>query len=141
MDFSEAERNGFIDAFVSCWTRRPNDNRGNEDLMNAAGRILRGCKEHFRSGVTRISRINGVIPPTSHDVFVQRALALVSEPTQAEFLNKAQLIIRDFPETTSWLAWWLRPAHAATIFESQKVMDTRIWEAIPDTTKPEEAMH
>jgi hypothetical protein len=62
MDFSDAEYNGFIDAFISFWIQRLDDNRNEDDLRKNAQHILRGCKEHFRSGVTRLSRINGVIP-------------------------------------------------------------------------------
>lgn len=141
MDFSEAERNGFIKAFISFWLRRPNNARTEDELRVAAQKVLRGCREHFRAGVTRLSRINAVIPPQQSDVFVQRAVALVSLPTQAEFIERAQLIIRDFPLIGPWLAWWLRPAHASMLFESQKVMDSCLWESIPETTNAEEAMH
>jgi hypothetical protein len=141
MDFSDAERNGFINAFISFWLRRSDNNRTEDDLRKDAQHILRGCKEHFRSGVTRLSRINGVIPSAHREIFVQRALALVSVPTHVEFLDYARLIIRDFPETATWLAWWLRPGHATMLFESQKTMEARIWESIPETTNAEEAMH
>jgi len=141
MDFSDAERNAFINAFISFWIRRPDDNRNEDDLRKNAQHILRGCKEHFRSGVTRLSRINGIIPPEHREIFIQRASALVSVPTHMEFVEYARLIIRDFPATATWLAWWLRPAHATMLFESQKTMDAQIWDSIPDTNNAEEAMH
>jgi hypothetical protein len=141
MDFSDAERNAFINAFISFWIQRPDDNRNENDLRKNAQHILRGCKEHFRSGVTRLSRINGVIPPEHREIFIQRASALVSVPTHMEFVEYARLIIRDFPATATWLAWWLRPAHATMLFESQKTMDAQIWDSIPDTNNAEEAMH
>jgi len=141
MDFSDAECTGFINAFISFWTRIPENNRDEDSLRDAAQRILCGCKEHFCSGVTRLSRINGVIPPGSREVFIERALALVSVPTHDEFIKFAHLIIRDFPETGTWLAWWLRPAHASMLFTSQTLMEPDIWESIPETTNAEEAMH
>ena len=58
-----------------------------------------------------------------------------------QFVEYARLIIRDFPATATWLAWWLRPAHATMLFESRKTMDAQIWESIPDTNNAEEAMH
>jgi hypothetical protein len=61
MDFSEAERGGFIEAFVAFWNRREENKRTDSQLRQDAGRILKGCKEHFQAGVTRISRIGGVI--------------------------------------------------------------------------------
>ena len=41
MDFSEAERSGFIAAFIDFWTLR-SDSRTHEELSAAAGRVL-GC--------------------------------------------------------------------------------------------------
>lgn len=141
MDFSEAERGGFIEALVSFWCRRSDNERTEAQLRHDAGRILRGCKEHFRSGVTRISRIGGVIPVEQRGSFVQQAIGLLSSPTTADFHQQARQIIQEFPKTAGWLEWWLRPAHASILFESQRVMDIAIWDSIPDTTNAEEAMH
>jgi len=143
MDFSEAERNGFINAFILFWVQYPHATnlRTEEELRTAAQKLLRGCKEHFRAGVTRLSRINAVVPPEQSDVFVQRAVALVSTSGHDEFTERARLIVRDYPKTLHWLAWWLRPAHASMLFESQRIMDIDIWESIPETTNAEEAMH
>jgi hypothetical protein len=40
MDFSEAERNGFIEAFITFWSNRADDDRSEEDLRDAASYIL-----------------------------------------------------------------------------------------------------
>jgi hypothetical protein len=141
MDFSEAEQNGFINAFVSFWLGKTEDDRRESDLREAARKVLRGCKEHFHAGVTYLSRINSVIPPEMQGIFVDRAQALVTAPTHVAFTEYARLIIRDFPETASWLAWWLCPAHASMLFESQKLMHPTIWQSIPETTNAEEVMH
>jgi hypothetical protein len=141
MDFSEAERGGFIEAFISFLSRRYDNKRTDAQLRVDAGRILRGCKEHFRSGVTRISRIGGVIPVEERDTFIKQTMGLLSSPTNKEFLVQARQIVCDFPKTATWLEWWLRPAHASILFESQRVMDIAIWDSIPDSTNAEEAMH
>ena len=141
MDFSEAERGGFIEAFISFWNRRPENERTDSQLRDDAGRILKGCKEHFRAGVTRISQIGGVIPVEQRGSFVKQAIGLLSCPTDTKFREQAREIIQKYPKTASWLEWWLRPAHASILFESQRVMDIAIWDSIPDTTNAEEAMH
>lgn len=141
MDFSEAERNGFIKGFITFWLRYNTNTRTEDDLHAAAQKLLRGCKEHFCAGVTRISHINAVVPPEKSDVFVQRAVALVSASSHNEFVERAQLIVQNYPRTLSWLAWWLRPAHASMLFESQRIMDINIWESIPETNNAEEAMN
>jgi hypothetical protein len=107
MDFSEAERGGFIEAFVSFWNRRQENERTDSQLRQDAGRILKGCKEHFRSGVTRISRIGGVIPVEQRGSFIRQAIGLLSSPTDTDFRKQARKIIQDFPKTASWLEWWL----------------------------------
>ncbi|RPD52543.1 hypothetical protein L226DRAFT_433390, partial [Lentinus tigrinus ALCF2SS1-7] len=62
VDFSEAERNGFIDAFIE-FRQNEGTTRSVDDLRSSAQGLLRGCRQHFNSGVTRLSRIGGVIPP------------------------------------------------------------------------------
>lgn len=141
MDFSEAERAGFTSAFVEFWTLRPDDARSHEELSAAAGKLLRGCQEHFRAAVTRVSRINGAVPPDMKEPFTKRALALLHCSNTDDFNLRANLIIRDFPPLKSWMEWWMRPAHASMLFESERQMDIKIWDSIPKTTNAEEAMH
>ena len=40
MDFSEAEQNGFIEAFVTFWSNRTDDDRSEADLREAASSLL-----------------------------------------------------------------------------------------------------
>jgi hypothetical protein len=68
-------------------------------------------------------------------------VALVLVSSHDEFVEHAQLIVQDYPQTLSWLAWWLCPAHASMLFESQRIMDIRIWELIHETNNAEEAMN
>ncbi|KAJ7364816.1 hypothetical protein DFH08DRAFT_799130 [Mycena albidolilacea] len=46
-----------------------------------------------------------------------------------------------FPRAESWIRWWMLPSHAYMLFPSFRVMSPELWNAIPDTTNPEEAMH
>jgi len=93
MDFSEAERSGFIEAFVTFWNQRSENDRTDAQLRIDAGHILRGCKEHFQSGVTRISRIGGVVPVDKRQDFIQRATGLLSSPTNEDFLEQARHLV------------------------------------------------
>lgn len=141
MDFSEAERLGFILGFTEFWMTRHDNTRSMKELHDAAGILLRGCREHYRAGVTQISKISAVIPPDMADTFKHQALSLldVSDPT--EFLSLTTLLVRDFPMTKSWLNWWMRESHASMLFLSQRKMKPELWKAIPETTNAEEAMH
>ncbi|KAF9522542.1 hypothetical protein CPB83DRAFT_917241, partial [Crepidotus variabilis] len=77
MDFSEAERGGFIEGFVSFWLERSDNTRNERELLEAAALLLRGCREHFRAGVTRISRAGAIIPVPRQEEFVRRAVGLL----------------------------------------------------------------
>jgi hypothetical protein len=103
MDFSEAERSGFINGFIQFWTMRANNTRTAEELAEAAKAILCGCEEHFRAAVTRVSRINGAVGPNKVEAFKTRALGLLSVASGDEFDKQANLIIRDFPKLKPWM--------------------------------------
>jgi len=140
MDFSEAERSGFKMAFIEFWILRA-DSRSYEELSVAAERLLRGCEEHFRVGVTRVARINGAVPPNLKEAFTERALGLLRCSNTEEFHHRAGLMVRDFPKLKLWMEWWMRPAHASMLFKSERKMDIEVWNSIPKTTNAQEAMH
>ncbi|KIK04782.1 hypothetical protein K443DRAFT_4324 [Laccaria amethystina LaAM-08-1] len=141
MDFSEAERSGFINGFIQFWTMRVNNTRTAEELAEAAKAILCGCEEHFRAAVTRVSRINGAVGPNKVEAFKTRALGLLSVASGDEFDKQANLIIQDFPKLKPWMEWWMRPSHATMLFSSQRLMEEHVVESMPNTTNAEEAMH
>lgn len=141
MDFSEAECSGFILGFIEFWLMRKDNTRSEEELHLAADALLQGCQEHYRQGVTCISRMAGVIPPEKADVFKVRALKLLDLPSSEEFIHQASLLVRDFPGIKSWMQWWICPSHAAMLFKSERKMDIEAWDSLPDTNNPEEAMN
>ncbi|KAF5379467.1 hypothetical protein D9615_006598 [Tricholomella constricta] len=141
MDFSEAERSGFITAFTEFWYQHPNNARSRAELEAAAQRLLRGCEEHFRAGVTRVSRISGAVPPEMSEEFVQRALSLLKASDSEDFRSCTALLARDFPKLVNWINWWSRESHAMMLFGSERKMDVSIWESLPATNNAEEAMH
>lgn len=85
--------------------------------------------------------MTGVIPSEKVEAFKKRALALLKLRNTEEFIYQASLLVRDFPRIKSWMEWWMRPAHASMLFESERKMDIAIWESIPDTNNAEEAMN
>lgn len=112
-----------------------------EELGTASEKLLKGCRQHFRSGVTRISKINGVVPQGSTEAFKGRVDALLEADDVEMFMSRAEVVIREFPRTETWLRWWMRDAHASMLFTSQRKMEPHIWEQMPDTTNAGEAMH
>jgi len=140
VDFSEAERVGFTQAFVTFWTNRE-DPRSQTELEDAAGALLKGCQQHYRSQVTRVKKISGVIDPAKADNFQSRALALLSVSDMDTFKQKVTTLLRDYPKIKPWLEWWLRDTHAQMLFPPFQKMKTGLFRAMPNSTNAEEAMH
>ncbi|KAH6908510.1 hypothetical protein BKA70DRAFT_1222704 [Coprinopsis sp. MPI-PUGE-AT-0042] len=141
MDFSEAEYQGFILAFVAFWGARPENSKSPEELEEEAKNLLKGCLQHFRAGVTRVSNISGVVLVHHRAAFKKRAMALVNAPSSQKFIEFGLLLLLDFPKVGSWLKWWIRPQVAQRLFSSERTMDPVIWDSLPDSTNAEESLH
>ncbi|KAJ7091038.1 hypothetical protein C8R44DRAFT_585422, partial [Mycena epipterygia] len=63
VDFSSAERSGFILAFIDFWCHRAPGERSIEELQQTAPKLLKGCSQHFRNQITRVKKISGVVDP------------------------------------------------------------------------------
>lgn len=51
------------------------------ELEEASEKLLKGCGQHFQAGVTRISKIGGIVPHGSTDAFKNRIKALLDGNT------------------------------------------------------------
>ncbi|KAJ7086352.1 hypothetical protein B0H15DRAFT_782057 [Mycena belliarum] len=141
VDFSEAERQGFVRAFVAFWKRRKDNTRTDEELTKAGSALLKGCQEHFRAQVTRIKKISAVVHPGLKDVFANQALALLHVEDFPTFTRKIEKLIKEFPRTEGWARWWARECHAMMLFKPFRKMTVQDWESIPDTTNAQESQH
>ncbi|KAJ6484866.1 hypothetical protein C8R45DRAFT_1147891, partial [Mycena sanguinolenta] len=141
VDFSTAERNGFILAFVDFWLDRAPGERSIDELLETAPKLLKGCEQHFRSQITRVKKISGVVDPSKTDIFENKAKGLLRCTNMDEFTCLANDFIAAFPRAENWIRWWMLPAHATMLFPAFRIMNPELWKSIPDTTNPEEAMH
>ncbi|KAJ7078145.1 hypothetical protein B0H15DRAFT_789120, partial [Mycena belliarum] len=141
MDFSEAERQGFVRAFVAFWKRRKDNTRTDEELTKAGNALLKGCQEHFRAQVTLIKKISAVVHPGLKDVFANQALALLHVEDFPTFTRKIEKLIKEFPRTEGWARWWARECNAMMLFKPFRKMTVQDWESIPDTTRAQESQH
>lgn len=117
------------------------DQRSTYELHDVAESLLKGCRQHFEAGITRIARIGGVIPQAERTQFRQLSTALVQASDLGSFQATAATMIRHFPLIHPWLSWWLRDEHASMIFDSHRRMDPVLWDSMPDSTNAEESMH
>lgn len=123
------------------WLRQESNVRTEEKLREDAIAVLKGCREHFRKGVTRVSKISAIVHPSQSSDFQGQAHALLDLEDTEKFLNAAHVFMETYPKVIPWLSWWMRPAHASMLFTSERSMAPAIWDSIPDTTNAEEAMH
>jgi hypothetical protein len=103
--------------------------------------LLKGCAEHFRQAISRVAAKHAVVDPTKHDEFVAHALQLSQVSSYEEYKAIARRLINEFPHTTKFLEWWLRPSIARMIMKSQQVMEEDLWHSLPSTTNAQEAGH
>ncbi|KAF7372007.1 hypothetical protein MVEN_00058900 [Mycena venus] len=141
MDFSAAQRGGFISAFIAFWQRWAPGQRDAAELREAAIKLLKGCAQHFRNQVTRIKKISGVVDPAQIDVFENYARELLECKDIQEFTTLAGKFKAAFPRAETWFSWWELPSHACMLFPSFRIMNSKLWNSIPGTTNAQEAMH
>jgi hypothetical protein len=141
VDFSAAEAGGFVAAFVDFWTSYEPTKRTLDELEIAAQALLKGCEQHFRTGITRLKKVSGVIKPALADAFESRALALLDAEDVNSFTKMCGALLRDFPNVENWLQWWQQERPARMLFKPFRVMSDELWQKLPRTTNAEEALH
>lgn len=102
---------------------------------------MKGCLQHFRSQITRVKKISGVVGPAQHNIFENRVKALLDAEDRPELERLAKKLVETFPKIKSWLDWWLWESHARMLFPSHRTMDPNVAASLPDSTNAEEAMH
>ncbi|OAV86454.1 hypothetical protein PTTG_29898 [Puccinia triticina 1-1 BBBD Race 1] len=136
VDFSSAQRNGFI---VACM-----------EVFNVSNKAaishLKGCHHHFQASVTRIKRNRSVIMADEVKIFetlCHNLLLSNAEPgkTHEERIDKIQ---RRLPKVKKWLDWWTMADVEATLFPSRRAMledSPNGDDGLPNTTNAQESMH
>lgn len=104
-------------------------------------KLLKGCQQHFRAGVIRVSNISQVIAPADKHRFRSSALGLLQALDHNDFLDRAAAVVREFPACTSWLEWWLMPERARKLFPTELRMEEELAKLIPDHTNAAESQH
>ncbi|KAK0438725.1 uncharacterized protein EV420DRAFT_1651313 [Desarmillaria tabescens] len=140
IDFSEAERSGYLLAFAKFRIKH-GDSRTQDQLLTDGAKLLKGCEQHFRNAVTCIKHISSIIPVEDEKKFKKLVMKLCSVPNQEEFEAIAHCIVKKWLHTSTWLAWWTRESHASMIFKLQQIMDVEVWDSIPGSMNAEETMH
>lgn len=134
MDYSQAQRAGFVSAYSKF--RQVDIAVAKETCKQ----LLRGCVEHYRASITRISRNNAIVSINQKDNFCSLALSLLKISDILEYEQVISNLLSQFPNCKKWLKWWITPEHRQLIFPSfqDKTLGDK---PIVETTNAQEAMH
>lgn len=139
MDFSQAESAGFVEAYMQA-LRELGDDRNEEEVEAEAHSLIKGCLQHYRASIDRLTKDSGLVPHELRREFRQMAMALV-DASMDTFKQIQEEIGEKFPVLQPWLAWWTRKETAQKIFSAYKTMDAELDKCMPSTNNAEEAMH
>ena len=140
IDFSKAQREGFIEAVTNLFLSNE-DPKNKEELRDAEEKLIQGCKKHFRRSITRYSRISSVVSIFRRDEFIIKAQKLMEIKLLNEFQSIVQWILDKFPNTTNQIEYQLQKPYTQMIFPTYMSMDSELWEALPTMTNAQESLH
>ncbi|THU80591.1 hypothetical protein K435DRAFT_636133, partial [Dendrothele bispora CBS 962.96] len=141
VDFSDAQRLGFIDAFVDFMFQVQKGQRSQEELHSVAQTLLKGCEYHYDKSVTRVAHIGEVVPLETEAHFKGLCRKMRVTEDEKEFEKVVDILYREWPLISPWLDWWLAPEHGGMIFPTCRKMSSEVANRLPSTTNAEEAMH
>ncbi|KAJ7488749.1 hypothetical protein B0H11DRAFT_2405843, partial [Mycena galericulata] len=141
VDFSDAQRSGYVDGFVDFWLEFSPHGRNERELKQAAAGLLKGCTQHFDNQTTRVARISRIVGPERQSRFRQLAKALLRQKNMKDLRDCAAALVSEFPGAKPWVDWWMRPSHASMLFLVASSMARKLWDSLPATTNSAESMH
>ncbi|KAJ7130870.1 hypothetical protein C8R46DRAFT_1327960 [Mycena filopes] len=148
LDFSNAQRNGFVEAFVSymCsripgWSELSSQSQTSEraSLRLRALALLLGCKVHWRRSTHKIKQVIGMQFQFRFEALI--AVLEGSGTTSEQFLQAVADIHREFPEVRPWLSWWILPGNGGMIFPAMQRMPAELRAKLPSSTNGGESAH
>ena len=156
MDYSDAQMMGLEVSFGKWVLRKQGittkiksgqaDAKSNEFVLKAraigithTNQHAKGCVFHYRQSVQRVSQLISTDGKEQRD-FAKVAKQLLTDKA-ADFLENVNYLRRTFPKSKTWLEWWIKPAHARLVFESQMTMSAETQAVMPTTNNILEAFN
>ncbi|KAJ3563967.1 hypothetical protein NP233_g8597 [Leucocoprinus birnbaumii] len=141
VDFSLAQREGFIQAYVEfCqrWAFELSDVRSDQERREAAMKLLKGCAQHFRSGITRAKN---VVDPVDQEEFIQSMLALTEAEDLVTMKEQGKKIVDRFKDTAAFVLFWTSNLIGPMLLRARRLMDEKLWDSTPNSTNAQESFH
>ncbi|KAI8137713.1 hypothetical protein BJV82DRAFT_674521 [Fennellomyces sp. T-0311] len=131
MDYSQAQRSGFNEAFRQSFPGAA--------LPPAA--FLKGCYYHWRNSIEKLRKVEKAIPAEKVTAFLECTDTMYQTLQPAIFDAVTQALREQFPKAEDWLNWWLQPEVASMIFKARTEMHDDLVEHTTRTTNGIEAFH
>jgi hypothetical protein len=141
VDFSEAERKGYVTAFVDHYDEREDNTLSRTALTKIAQDSLKGCRTHFGRGVVRISNISAAVNVHDTEIFRREAMKLLDLNDPEHLVHAVGEIVQRWPATASFFEWWTSKEHAAMLFPAVQQHKRALFDRLQDTTNAGESMH
>lgn len=148
MDYSLAQKNGFVEAFIDFmtaripgWSSLRAESRAFEvKIIRArAVALIKGCVIHWQRSLSKIKKL---ISPEHLHRFESLIQVLRAEHSTIDDFNQAATNLRaEFPEIRAWLQWWLQMGNSELIFPAVMKMSKGMREKLPNTTNGGESSH
>ncbi|POW20305.1 hypothetical protein PSHT_03689 [Puccinia striiformis] len=138
VDFSKAQTEGFISAYIDVFR---------QGTREEVGRLLKGCRQHYRNSITRVKRNRSLIYADEEEPFRAACMDLLEheQPDGKSHEQKVDYIRRRWPKVKKWLDWWTTADVEAQLFKCRRprLEDSpeTAYDRLPETTNAQESMH
>lgn len=102
--------------------------------------VKKKAQRHFPDVVRTIMANSHYIPIDEQDTFRALAYKLPEALNITEFKDIVRDIRRQFPNTSTWLDWWMRPTTGSMIFPALSSMSEDLANKIPSTSNAVEGL-
>jgi hypothetical protein len=82
---------------------------------------VKGCYMHRMKSVEHIKKNYQVVPAHQADEFLSLAYKIRRVTSVPVFKETGKAILSKFPNSCSWLEWWLQPSICSMIFNCKKI--------------------
>ena len=130
MDFSAAQRKGFLSAY-KMYTY------GREDGL----KYLKGCYMHWMKSVQLVSSNGNLVRQEDRDDFLRLVYSIRTTENGSVFNSTRDEIIVKYPGLSRWIKWWLRPQVSSMIFRYNSSMKPSLQTHIARTSNAIESYH
>ena len=141
VDFSKAQKNAFITAYIKLFRNDHIKNYSEESLREKANNMIKGCSFHFFQSVERISKNGSIIPNYDRERFKQSCDILKATDNPVTYNSIVEEMKSRYPKAKAWIAWFTNDSIATMIFPACSGMDQNLFNSLPSTTNGQESLH